>query len=91
MKEICAPVIALIDRLGDMACFLAEAFRQTFRTRRLVGKVMRQVYVIGANSMFVILLIGLFTGLVLGLQAFRINTPCVSGSPGSQRQSLPLP
>jgi phospholipid/cholesterol/gamma-HCH transport system permease protein len=53
-----------------MACFLAEGFRQTFRTRRLASKVMRQVYVIGANSMFVILLIGLFTGLVLGLQAF---------------------
>ena len=70
MKEICAPAIALIDRLGDMACFLAEGFRQTFRTRRLASKVMRQVYVIGANSMFVILLIGLFTGLVLGLQAF---------------------
>ena len=70
MKEICAPALALIDRLGDMACFLAEGFRQTFRTRRLASKVMRQVYVIGANSMFVILLIGLFTGLVLGLQAF---------------------
>jgi phospholipid/cholesterol/gamma-HCH transport system permease protein len=70
MKEICTPALALIDRLGDMACFLAEGFRQTFRTRRLASKVMRQVYVIGANSMFVILLIGLFTGLVLGLQAF---------------------
>ena len=70
MKELCAPAIALIDRLGDMACFLADGFRQAFRTRRLLGKVLRQVYVIGANSMFVILLIGLFTGLVLGLQAF---------------------
>ena len=70
MKEICAPAFALIDRLGDMACFLAEGFRQAFFSRRLAGKVMRQVYVIGANSMFVILLIGLFTGLVLGLQAF---------------------
>ena len=70
MKEICTPALALIDRLGDMACFLAEGFHQTFRTRRLASKVMRQVYVIGANSMFVILLIGLFTGLVLGLQAF---------------------
>ena len=70
MKELCAPAIALIDRLGDMACFLSDGFRQSFRTRRLAGKVLRQVYVIGANSMFVILLIGLFTGLVLGLQAF---------------------
>ena len=70
MKELCAPALALLDRMGDMAFFLADAFQQTFRSRRLLGKVMRQVYVIGARSMFVILLIGLFTGLVLGLQAF---------------------
>ena len=70
MNEIGAPFIHLLNRLGDMACFLADAFRQALHSRRLFGKVLRQVYVIGAKSMFVILLIGLFTGLVLGLQAF---------------------
>lgn len=53
-----------------MALFLGDAVRQTFLTRRLYAKVFHQLYVIGAQSMFVILLIGLFTGLVLGLQAF---------------------
>ena len=70
MNEIVVPVLHLLNRLGDMACFLADGFRQALHSRRLLGKVMRQVYVIGAKSMFVILLIGLFTGLVLGLQAF---------------------
>ena len=70
MNEIAAPVFHLLNRLGDMAYFLADGFRQALHSRRLLGKVMRQVYVIGAKSMFVILLIGLFTGLVLGLQAF---------------------
>lgn len=70
MKELFFPIFALLNRLGEMAAFLADGFVQTLYTRRLAGKIMRQVYVIGAKSMFVILLIGLFTGLVLGLQAF---------------------
>ena len=70
MNEICAPVLNLVNHLGEMALFLSDAVRQTWHCRRLAGKVLQQVYVIGAKSMFVILLIGLFTGLVLGLQAF---------------------
>lgn len=70
MNEICTPIFQLLNRLGDMTLFLAESFRQIPYSRRLIGKVVQQVYVIGAKSMFVILLIGLFTGLVLGLQAF---------------------
>jgi len=70
MNELCAPALNILNRLGDMAIFLAEGFRQILHSRRLAGKVLHQVYIIGAKSMFVILLIGLFTGLVLGLQAF---------------------
>ena len=70
MNELFAPILALLNRLGDMAVFLADGFWQALHSRRLAGKVLRQVYVIGAKSMFVILLIGLFTGLVLGLHAF---------------------
>ena len=70
MNEILAPVLNLLNRLGEMTLFLFEGFRQACHSRRLFGKVVQQIYVIGAKSMFVILLIGLFTGLVLGLQAF---------------------
>ena len=70
MKELFSPITSLLERLGDMAVFLFEGFRQAPAQRRLLGKVLRQIHVIGAQSMFVILLIGLFTGLVLGLQAF---------------------
>ncbi len=70
LSELFAPPLALVDRMGDMALFLAEACRRVFLTRRLAAKVFHHVFVIGAQSMFVILLIGLFTGLVLGLQAF---------------------
>ena len=70
MNEIFSPVLNLLNRLGEMAVFLFEGFRQACYSRRLISKIIQQVYVIGAKSMFVILLIGLFTGLVLGLQAF---------------------
>lgn len=69
-SAVFAPVLSGLNRLGEMALFLADALWQTFRTHRLFSKVFQQVYTIGAQSMFVILLIGVFTGLVLGLQAF---------------------
>ena len=65
-----APVLALLHRLGDMALVLVDAVWQTFRTHRLFGKVFQQLYTVGAQSMLVILLFSVFTGLVLGLQAF---------------------
>lgn len=65
-----SPVVAGLYRLGDMALFLVDAVWQSFRTRRLFTKVFQQLYTIGAQSMLVILLFSLFTGLVLGLQAF---------------------
>lgn len=60
----------ITDTLGAVALFLFDAVAATKNVRHLFGKVFNQVFVIGAQSIFVILLIGLFTGLVLGLQAF---------------------
>lgn len=60
----------VLERLGEMALFLFQSLWQTFQVHRLFSKVFQQVFIIGAQSLFVILLIGIFTGLVLGLQAF---------------------
>ncbi len=65
-----APVLTLLHWLGEMALFLGDAAWQTFRTHRLFVKVFQQLYTVGAQSMLVILLFSVFTGLVLGLQAF---------------------
>lgn len=64
------PCIKVIDTLGAVALFLFDAIFATKNVRHLFNKIFNQVFVIGAQSIFVILLIGLFTGLVLGLQAF---------------------
>ena len=70
MKQALLYILSILNRLGEMTFFLFEAFRRIFHSSRLFGKTLRQIHTIGVQSMFVILLIGLFTGLVLGLQAF---------------------
>ncbi len=62
--------LRIIDTLGAIALFLFDAIIATTKVKHLISKILNQVYVIGAQSIFVILLIGLFTGLVLGLQAY---------------------
>ena len=59
-----------INLLGSMALFLYDSITLSHHSKHLISKIYHQLYVIGAQSIFVILLIGLFTGLVLGLQAF---------------------
>ncbi len=61
-----------IDALGEMFLFLLEGLRQIFVVPKLFHKAVRQLYIIGAKSFFVIALIGLFTGMVLGLQGYYV-------------------
>ena len=61
--------IGWVNNLGASAIFLLLAFAQILRPRQL-RKVVQQVYYIGAKSMMITLLVGLFTGMVLGLQSY---------------------
>ena len=61
-----------IDALGDTFLFLLEGLRQIFIAPKLFIKVLQQLYVIGTKSLFVICLIALFTGMVLGLQGHYV-------------------
>ncbi len=66
--------LSLIGEMGAMALFLLDGVRHMFSSVGQVSKVVRQVYVIGAGSFFLITLIGLFTGMVLGLQGYYVLT-----------------
>lgn len=66
--------IALIGEMGAMALFMLHGLSRVFSSASQVPKVFRQIYVIGAGSLFLILLIGLFTGMVLGLQGYYALT-----------------
>lgn len=58
--------------LGEFFLFLVDGFRHVFGTPKMFEKVIRQVYAVGTQSLFVIALIGLFTGMVLGLQGYYV-------------------
>jgi phospholipid/cholesterol/gamma-HCH transport system permease protein len=61
-----------INALGSIFLFFLDGLRHIFITPKLLRKVVRQLYVIGHQSLFVILLIGVFTGMVLGLQGYYL-------------------
>ena len=63
-------VIGWINVLGTATIFLVMAVWKTFRPKQL-PKVIAQIYYIGASSITIILMVGLFTGMVLGLQSYH--------------------
>lgn len=62
----------LINTMGEIFFFFLESVRQIFFVPKLLYKVMLQVFFIGTKSLFVIALIGIFTGMVLGLQGYYV-------------------
>jgi phospholipid/cholesterol/gamma-HCH transport system permease protein len=62
--------ISWTDQLGASAIFLFLACLKIFRPKQLT-KIVQQVYYIGARSTMIIMLVGLFTGMVLSLQSYH--------------------
>jgi phospholipid/cholesterol/gamma-HCH transport system permease protein len=59
----------VINNLGAAAIFFTLAFLKIFRRKQL-REIIHQVFYIGARSSNIVMLVGLFTGMVLGLQLF---------------------
>jgi phospholipid/cholesterol/gamma-HCH transport system permease protein len=78
LRELLAAPFALVGRgairragdLGAAAIFLLLSLTLIFRPKQLL-KVVHQVYYIGASSTMIVLLVGLFTGMVLSLQSYH--------------------
>jgi phospholipid/cholesterol/gamma-HCH transport system permease protein len=64
-----AGTIRIVDGLGAVAIFCLLAFLKIFR-RKQIKEIVQQIYFIGAKSTTIVMLVGLFTGMVLGLQLF---------------------
>lgn len=62
--------IRLINSMGGLLIFLVKSFLMIFRPRQL-PLIIEQVYFIGARSATIVMLVGLFTGMVLGLQLYH--------------------
>jgi phospholipid/cholesterol/gamma-HCH transport system permease protein len=64
------PFLRIINELGGLCLFFLKALLLLFYWPFQAAKIVQQIYFIGVKSVFVILLVALFTGMVLGLQGY---------------------
>src|SRR6202030_3671918 len=81
IERLGAYVIDGLTSLGDFVIFLAASLFYALQPPYKVRLLIRQTRFIGAESFFLIILIGGFTGMVLGLQGY--NTLRRFGSEGA--------
>ena len=63
-------VVSWVDHMGAAAIFLGKACIMIFRPKQIPA-IIQQIYYIGAKSITIIMLVGFFTGMVLGLQSYH--------------------
>jgi phospholipid/cholesterol/gamma-HCH transport system permease protein len=64
--------LSAIRCCGDFVLFTARGFSGVWQTRRLWGRFVRALFELGVRCLPVILIVGVFTGLVLGLQGYYV-------------------
>jgi phospholipid/cholesterol/gamma-HCH transport system permease protein len=64
-------VIRLNNSLGAMAVFFFRSLVMIFRPKQ-IPEIVQQIYFIGAKSAQIVMLVGFFTGMVLGLQLYYV-------------------
>jgi len=70
LRSLGRGIIHPIEEMGCIAIFLFKAVVHIFSLPLQPGKILQQVYFIGAKSVSVICLTGAFTGMVLGIQGY---------------------
>jgi phospholipid/cholesterol/gamma-HCH transport system permease protein len=61
--------LSIVSGLGSATIFLIKTFLLIFRPKQ-VGAIVKQVLEIGSKSSGIVLMVGLFTGMVMGLQMY---------------------
>jgi len=62
----------IVHSLGDFALFIERSFRAAIGSRKIVRRIVRAGFEQGVRCVPVILIVGMFTGLVLGLQGYYV-------------------
>ena len=62
--------ILIIEKTGNSVIFLFSVFSFLFRSKFKLKLFIKQIYDIGFGSVLIVILTGLFTGMVLALQGF---------------------
>ena len=63
--------LSLNNNLGALAIFFFRSFFMIFRIKA-IPEIVQQIYFIGAKSAQIVMLVGFFTGMVLGLQLYFV-------------------
>lgn len=63
--------LRIIERIGAIVLFLFQILRVSGTALRRFGLVVRELYFAGVQSLIIILVSGLFVGMVLGLQGYE--------------------
>ncbi len=66
-----ARAMRINGNLGALAIFFFRAFIQIFHPKQF-SAIVQQIYFIGARSAQIVMLVGFFTGMVLGLQLYHV-------------------
>jgi len=66
--------IQLVSEIGDFSLFTGRSFRSLASAKRLGRRIARAIHEQGTVCLPVILIVGVFTGLVLGLQGYHVLT-----------------
>ena len=74
LAHLGAAALYLLSSLGRVGLFLGQALGLIFIPPLKIRRVIRQIHFIGARSLLVIALTGLFAGMVLGLQGYYTLT-----------------
>ncbi len=64
--------LQIVTGFGDFALFTGKSFRSAVHSRRLFRRILRSIFEQGTLCLPVILIVGTFTGLVLGLQGYYV-------------------
>lgn len=65
-------VIRSLSQIGDCALFLLQILAAVPRSLKHVRETVRQLWFVGAMSLIIIMVCGLFVGMVLGLQLYDV-------------------
>ena len=72
VRSVGRSTLSFVHALGDFTLFTGQAFGSALGSRKLGRRVLRAMFEQGVRCLPVILIVGIFTGLVLGLQGYYV-------------------
>ena len=72
VRSVGRHALSIVHELGDFTVFTGLSFRSALGSRKLGRRVVRAMFEQGVRCLPVILIVGMFTGLVLGLQGYYV-------------------